>query len=195
VRFVDTNVLLCAMSADAAEADKSARAAALLDERDLALSVQVLQEFYIQATRPTRIEPIAHDTAVAFMATLERFPVQDLTLALVHASLEASRRWRISYWDAAIVEAAARGRLRRDLLRRPAARPGLRGRAGGESVHVAAARPARPARGPSLVRVKHFAPGDSVHRRLRASVPLPADARRGRLDLRAPTPHVAMHDG
>jgi hypothetical protein len=63
------------------------------------LSVQILQEFYVQATRPTRIEPIAHDTALAFMATLERFPVQDLTLALVHASLEASRRWRISFWD------------------------------------------------------------------------------------------------
>lgn len=106
MRFVDTNVLLYAISADAAEADKSARAATLLDGRDLALSVQVLQEFYVQATRPTRTVPIAHDTAVAFMATLERFPVQDLTLALVHASLEASRRWRISYWDAAIVEAA-----------------------------------------------------------------------------------------
>jgi len=106
MRFVDTNVLLYAISSDPAEADKSARAAALLDERDLALSVQVLQEFYVQATRSTRAVPIAHDTALAFIATLERFPIQDLNLPLVHASLDAARRWRISYWDAAIVEAA-----------------------------------------------------------------------------------------
>jgi predicted nucleic acid-binding protein len=40
------------------------------------------------------------------MATLERFPVQDLTLPLVHAALGSARQWRIGYWDAAIIEAA-----------------------------------------------------------------------------------------
>lgn len=106
MRFVDTNVLLYAVSSAPSEADKSARALALLQETDLAFSVQVLQEFYVQATRPTRAAPIAHDAAVAFMATLERFAIQDLTLPLVHAALDSARRWRIGYWDAAIVEAA-----------------------------------------------------------------------------------------
>ncbi|HVR30078.1 MAG TPA: twitching motility protein PilT, partial [Thermoanaerobaculia bacterium] len=90
------------ISSDAAEAEKSARAAGLLDEPDLALSVQVLQEFYVQATRPSRTVAVAHDTAVAFMVTLERLPIQELTLTLMHAALEAGQRWRISYWDAAI---------------------------------------------------------------------------------------------
>lgn len=106
MRFVDTNVLLYAISSHPAEAEKSARAAALLNKPDLALSVQVLQEFYVQATRPARQPPVEHDTAVAFLSTLERFPIQELTLPLVHASLSACRRWQLSYWDATIVEAA-----------------------------------------------------------------------------------------
>jgi len=43
VRFVDTNVLLYAISRDPAEQDKAKRANDILAERDLALSVQVLQ--------------------------------------------------------------------------------------------------------------------------------------------------------
>jgi predicted nucleic acid-binding protein len=39
VRFVDTSVLLYAVSKDPVEQDKAARAVGLLGERDLALSV------------------------------------------------------------------------------------------------------------------------------------------------------------
>jgi predicted nucleic acid-binding protein len=56
-RFLDTNVLLYSISRDPAEAAKWDRAVALLDEDDNALSVQVLQEFNVQATRPTRRAP------------------------------------------------------------------------------------------------------------------------------------------
>ena len=52
MRFVDTNVLIHAVSAATEDADKQRRALVLLGTRDLALSVQVLQEFYVQATRP-----------------------------------------------------------------------------------------------------------------------------------------------
>ena len=45
MRFVDTNILLYRISNDAAEADKAAIAAELLRHPDLALSVQVLQEY------------------------------------------------------------------------------------------------------------------------------------------------------
>ncbi len=47
MRFVDTNVLLYAISSKQDEAEKARRAAALLNESDLALSVQVLQKFYV----------------------------------------------------------------------------------------------------------------------------------------------------
>ncbi len=42
VRFIDTNVLLYAISRDPAEQDKAKRANDILADRDLALSVQVL---------------------------------------------------------------------------------------------------------------------------------------------------------
>ena len=49
--FLDTNVLLCSISRNPDESFKRARAEALLDEESGALSIQVLQEFYLQATR------------------------------------------------------------------------------------------------------------------------------------------------
>lgn len=106
MRFVDTNVLLYAISSQPNEAAKATRAAAILNEPDLALSVQVVQEFYVQATRASSASPIAHDEAVAFLSTLLRFPVQELTVSLVLAALAGKSRWQINYWDAAIIEAA-----------------------------------------------------------------------------------------
>ena len=106
MRFVDTNVLLYSVSTHPAEANKAAAAVDLLAAADLCLSLQVLQEFYVQSTRVTRSDPLSHDDAVAFIETWRRFPVQDLSVALMGAALVAARRWRVSYWDAAIIEAA-----------------------------------------------------------------------------------------
>jgi len=53
-RFIDTNILPYSISRDLAEAPKREIAIALLDTVDVALSVQVLQEFYVQATRAGR---------------------------------------------------------------------------------------------------------------------------------------------
>ncbi len=106
MRFVDTNVLLYAISSRSDESAKAERARALLNEPDLGLSVQVLQEFYVQATRPSATSPIGHDAAVAFIRTLERFALQEQTAVLMHAAFATRARYGISYWDAAIVEAA-----------------------------------------------------------------------------------------
>jgi predicted nucleic acid-binding protein len=63
----------------------------------LALSVQVLQEFYVQATRASRPDPITHQQAVRLIESFRRFPVQDITSAIV---------FQLSYWDSAIIEAS-----------------------------------------------------------------------------------------
>ena len=107
--FVDTNVLLYAASTVGDEAPKSATARAILGREDLVLSTQVLQEFYAQATRPTRPDPMPHDVAVALIESWLRYRVVETTVQLVLDSLSAARRWRISYWDAAIVETARLG--------------------------------------------------------------------------------------
>lgn len=104
--FVDTNVLLYAVSRVPEERDKAVVARRLLRRRDLALSVQVLQEFYVQATRASRADRLRHDQAVRLVESFCRYPVQELTLAIVRAAFVTRARWGLSYWDAAILEAA-----------------------------------------------------------------------------------------
>ena len=106
MRFVDTNVLLHAVSTAPAEAAKAARARDILEADDLALSVQVLQEFYVQATRAGRSDRLSHEQAALLVESWLRFPVQESTVPLLRGALEIKRRHRLSYWDAAIVEAA-----------------------------------------------------------------------------------------
>ena len=106
MRFVDTNILLYAISRDPAEQDKAQRANDVLAERDLALSMQVLQEFYVQATRASRPDAIGHQQAVLLIESFRRFPVQDITCGIMMAALDACQRFQLSYWDAAIIEAS-----------------------------------------------------------------------------------------
>ena len=105
-RFADTSVLLYAISRDPAEQDKAKRANDILAGRDLALSAQVLQEFYVQATRASRPDALSHRQAVLLIESFRRFPVQDLTSGIMLAALDACQRFQISYWDAAIIEAS-----------------------------------------------------------------------------------------
>jgi predicted nucleic acid-binding protein len=106
MRFVDTNVLLYAVSTAADERAKRERALAILDAEDLALSVQVLQEFYVQATHPARAEPLTHEQAAALVESWLRFQVEETSVSLLRNAFATSVRWQVSYWDAAIVEAA-----------------------------------------------------------------------------------------
>ena len=106
VRFVDTTILLYAISRDSAEVDKAARANAVLDEGDVGLSVQVLQEFYVQAIRASRPDPLAPEDARLLVDSFRRFPVQDVTSEVVTAAMRSHEQYGVSYWDAAILEAA-----------------------------------------------------------------------------------------
>jgi predicted nucleic acid-binding protein len=106
VRFADSNVLLYAISTARNEAAKARRANALLDAGDIGLSVQVLQEFYVQATRSSRDDAITHEQAVGLLEAWCRFPVQQTTVEVMNAALATRRRFGISYWDAAVIEAA-----------------------------------------------------------------------------------------
>lgn len=106
MRFVDTNVLLYATSSLSNEARKRDLALQLMSENDLAVSVQVLQEFYYQSTRSNRVGRLSHDDAMVFMERLVDMPVQPMTLALFHEAVSTSQRFGISYWDGAILAAA-----------------------------------------------------------------------------------------
>ena len=106
MHFVDTNVLLYAVGSLPEEQDKQRTAARLLRRTDLVLSVQVLGEFYSQATRTSRKGYLTHDEAVEFIRLLQRFRIQPLTLNVINAVLRYCERFSLSYWDSAILAAA-----------------------------------------------------------------------------------------
>ncbi len=106
MRLADTNILLYAVSNQEDGAEKKARAEATLTEPDLALSVQVLQEFYQQATRPHGPTGLTHGQALEFLGPLGTLPTQEITVELFHRATEIRARFGVSYRDAAILAAA-----------------------------------------------------------------------------------------
>lgn len=104
--FLDTNVLVYSISDDPREARKRERAEVLLSDRNGALSIQVLQEFYVQATRATRPDRTTHENAVNLIKAWTRFKVQEMTFAVLDAALEIKAAYGFSYWDSAIIAAA-----------------------------------------------------------------------------------------
>lgn len=103
--FVDTNILLYAISSAPAEAEKTQRARALLRRDDLGLSTQVLQEFYVNATHKMK-RPIAHRDAWDFIEVWSEFAVLPVTPDVIRTALSVRERFELAYWDAAIVAAA-----------------------------------------------------------------------------------------
>src|SRR5207249_8690365 len=75
MHFVDTNVLIYAISEGASDRRKWSIARRILRDDDCAISVQVLQEFYTQATRATRLERLSHEEALIEVKELCQFPV------------------------------------------------------------------------------------------------------------------------
>ena len=106
MRFLDTNVLLYAVSTAPEEEAKARLALALLERDDCALSVQVLEEFYAQATRASRADRLSHAHAVALIESWLRFTVQEITVPVLQTALALRERSGLSFWDCAILAAA-----------------------------------------------------------------------------------------
>ena len=106
-RFVDTNILLYAVGVDPAESAKQVIASEILRSRTVVLSVQVLQEFFWQATRRSRRDRLPDEDAAAFVESWKRFPIQPQTMDVLERAIAICRRTQLSYWDGAIVAAAA----------------------------------------------------------------------------------------
>ena len=67
--FLDTNVLLYAVSTSETKRRKRDLARELLQDDDWTLSIQVLQEFYVQATRVTRLDALTAAEARLLLST------------------------------------------------------------------------------------------------------------------------------
>jgi predicted nucleic acid-binding protein len=113
--FVDTNVLIYAHDADAGIKYETARAVLrdLWGRRAGALSVQVLQEFYVNVTRKI-VTPLPKSSARAVVEAYRIWCV-DTTAEEISAAFRIEDEARISFWDALIVAAARRAGVARML--------------------------------------------------------------------------------
>ena len=103
--FLDTNILFYAALGRDTEEAKRARAKELLATERFGLSAQVLQEFFVNVTRKTE-RPMTPAQAMEWLEELDEFPCVPIDRSLVKVAAEFSVRFRLSYWDAALIAAA-----------------------------------------------------------------------------------------
>jgi predicted nucleic acid-binding protein len=107
--FVDTNVLVYAH--DASDTIRQPVARTLISElwrtRSGAVSTQVLQEFYVVATRKFD-PPMPRREARDLVDAYGHWQLVEIDVALIVAASQLEERHSLSFWDALIVEAARR---------------------------------------------------------------------------------------
>lgn len=107
--FLDTNILV--YSLDTSFPDKQARSQELIDRHarngDGVLSTQVLQEFYVSATRKLGIDALV---AKQHMRDFQIFDVIQVTPDLIAGGIDCSILNRLSFWDGLIIASSALGR-------------------------------------------------------------------------------------
>jgi predicted nucleic acid-binding protein len=110
--FFDTNVLVYIFGD---HPEKQARAEALFyaasEDGTATVSTQVLNEFYVVATRKVE-RPLPHSTARLGVAELSRQNLVELTARLILKAADRADTDNLSHWDALIVEAALAGGCR-----------------------------------------------------------------------------------
>jgi len=103
--FIDTNVIVYAD--DRAAGDKGERARALLQElmssRTGVISLQVLQEYFVVATRKLGVPAEVARRKIELLST---FDVVRPDVTDVLSAIDLTRLHSISFWDAMIVRAA-----------------------------------------------------------------------------------------
>lgn len=107
--FVDTNVLLYAHDSSAGHKHTVAQRliADLWTSRAGAVSTQVLQEFYVNATRKLP-KPMPPARARAIVRRYATWSVHRIEPADILAASELEQRHRQSFWDALVIAAAIR---------------------------------------------------------------------------------------
>jgi len=106
--FIDTNILIYAHDIDARVKNEIAKAVLreLWSERTGALSMQVLQEFYINVTRKIA-SPLSKDSARSVVTSYAMW-CMETTPAEISAAFRIEDESRIGFWDALIVSSAVK---------------------------------------------------------------------------------------
>ena len=104
--FLDTNILTYAQDADAPEKQRRSRQVIeeLAQSGGGVISTQVMQEFFVTATRKLGMPPLG---AKAVLKTFALFEVVQVSPALIHDAVDCSILNELSFWDSLILAVAA----------------------------------------------------------------------------------------
>ena len=104
--FLDANILIYAHDTAAPDKQRKSRdvIGRLAESADGVISTQVLQEFYVAATRKLGVAPLA---AKGVLKTFAVFETVQVSPALIQEAIDCSILNELSFWDALIVAAAA----------------------------------------------------------------------------------------
>jgi predicted nucleic acid-binding protein len=105
--FLDTNILIYAYDLDAGQknAISSAVIKDLWQNRSGIISIQVLQEFYVNVTRKIP-NPLPKPKAREIIESYLAWDVELNEVITILAASEIEERYNLSFWDALIVAAA-----------------------------------------------------------------------------------------
>ncbi len=104
---LDTNILVYAFSSSTRDAAKARIARQWIAREDWGVTVQVLQEFYVNAVRAPN--QLGHDDVLAMIEEItDSRPVGVIDLPLMRHALQLKNRYQIAYWDAAVIAGARR---------------------------------------------------------------------------------------
>ena len=107
LQFVDTNVLIYAHDRSAGEKHLRARelVTGLWESGEGCLSIQVLQEFYVNVTRKVA-KPLTPEAAAQIIADLSVWQMHRPGVEDVLDAIRLQSRYQISFWDAMIIASA-----------------------------------------------------------------------------------------
>jgi predicted nucleic acid-binding protein len=105
--FIDTNILIYAHDLTAGQ--KHLRAKGLIRElwenHNGSLSVQVLQEFYVNVTQKVA-KPLSSEAASQIISDLAQWQIHRPSVNDILDAIRIQGRYKISFWDAMIVASA-----------------------------------------------------------------------------------------
>ncbi|MGC9335301.1 MAG: PIN domain-containing protein [Anaerolineae bacterium] len=107
LQFVDTNILIYAHDISAGEKHLRARELMLdlWESGEGCLSIQVLQEFYVNVTQKVA-KPLPTEAAAQIIADLSVWQVHRPGTAEILDAIRLQKRYQISFWDAMILASA-----------------------------------------------------------------------------------------
>jgi predicted nucleic acid-binding protein len=104
--FLDSNIFVYAQNAGSPDKQRKSREiiAQLADSGDGVISTQVMQEFFVAATRKLGVEPLV---AKGVLKTFTVFEIVQVSTALIHEAIDCAILNQLSFGDSLILAAAA----------------------------------------------------------------------------------------